>query len=494
MRTFRWRIAVLSLLSVACPLVAGCGSGDAAAQARPSRPASRRGTHPNIVLVSIESLREDHVGCYGYAKPTTPFLDRLAGEGVRFHNVVSPTSWTLPAHASLFTGLNSYTHGLVANAFRLGDGVVTLAEVLKSAGYRTAGLYGGPYLHPTYGIAQGFETYVSCMTKISDDLSGDAVRAEASVAASSAHDDVTGPRTLERVTRWLDTIGDRPFFLFVHLWDPHYDYIPPERCWRIFDPDYSGTLTGEGMMTNKAINAGMSKRDLEHLIALYDGEIRFTDENLSKILAEIARRRPVDSSLVVVTADHGEEFFEHGEKGHQKTLYEEVIRVPLVVRWPGHIDAGRVVQDQVRLIDVMPTVLSLAGVPAPTRIEGRDVSPLLRGKALEAAPALCDLQNRPPQLYAVRTNSHMFIAAQVGHGSQVKFGYQFYDLERDPGERTPLPQGSSGSPEAYGTLNALCRQSGAVRALLGQTVVPHIVTDQKLLQKLKSLGYIGGGK
>jgi len=445
------------------------------------------------VLISIESLRADHVGCYGYPKPTTPLIDRLAQEGVRFQNAVSPTSWTLPAHASLFTGLNSYTHGLVANGLRLGDGVVTLAEVLRNAGYQTAGFYGGPYLHPTYGIPQGFETYVSCMTKVSDELSDDAVRAEASVATSPAHADVTGPRTLEKVTQWLDTIDDRPLLLFVHLWDPHYDYIPPERDWRIFDPDYAGALTGASMLTNNAINARMPKRELEHLIALYDGEIRFTDDILSRILAAIDRRRPLDSSLLVVTSDHGEEFFEHGNSGHQKSLYEETIRVPLVFRWPGHVDAGRVVQDQVRLIDVMPTVLALVGVPAPARIEGRALGPLLKGGTLEAAPALCDLSSHHRVFYAVRTNRHMFIATPMRQDSQWRYGCRFYDLERDPGEHASLPLSAAGIQEAYRTLDELCRKSEALKKVLGETVVTHAVSDEQLLKRLKSLGYIGGG-
>jgi arylsulfatase A-like enzyme len=479
-------------LLAALLLFPGCGSQDRPPQPRASTAVPVKGKRPDVVLVSIDSLRFDHVGCYGYSKPTTPVFDRLAAEGVRFQNAVSSTSWTLPAHASLFTGLYDATHGLVDNGLKLSDNLLTLAVVMKAAGYRTAGFFGGPYLLPSYGLSQGFDTYVGCMSSLEEDGHDPLEeRVAAKGEAVRSFRDVTGPRTVEKVTEWLGTLDDRPFFLFLHLWDVHYDYIPPDEYARLFDPDYKGTLTGQHMMSNAAVSPNMPKRDLEHLIALYDGEIRFTDDNLAKILAEIERRGRMQSSLVVVLSDHGEEFFEHGNKGHQKSLYEESVRIPLVFRWPGKLDRGRVVKDQVRITDVMPTIAALAGAPIPAEIQGRDIAPLMRGESLPAEPALCELlvKNRH-KLYGVRTNEKMFLTFPTPHFWQ--FGYQYFDLEKDPGEHNVLPVWSSGLFEARGKLKRLRGDSEALANRLGETVVEGPAMDDEQRERLKSLGYLGG--
>src|SRR5262249_36783795 len=153
---------------------------------------------------------------------------------------------------------------------RLSPEHVTLAKALRDAGYQTAGFYGGPYLHPTFGLDQGFDHYQSCMTKLPDDLTGEAARAASRAQSGSAQDDVTGPRTVDEVTRWAQGLGDRPFFLFVHMWDVHYDYVAPDAYVKAFDPDYRGPIDGRNLMRNTAINASMSERDRRHLIALYD--------------------------------------------------------------------------------------------------------------------------------------------------------------------------------------------------------------------------------
>lgn len=488
MVTDRRRLRHFALRIVAVVTLAGCDSGntDPATPRVNVKPASL----PDIVLVSIDSLRHDHLGCYGYGKPTSPRIDALAAQGVRFENAVSTTSWTLPAHAALFTGLFDSAHGLVDNGLTMSDRVVTLAEVLQDAGYRTAGFYGGPYLHPTYGLDQGFETYVSCMTTIEDSLRQDEVRAIAEGDTNVSHRDVTGPRTLEAVRGFLESDDDRPMFLFLHLWDVHYDYMPPADIVRLFDPDYSGPLTGSDMMHDPGVHAGMPPRDLQHLLALYDGEIRFTDDVLGQILDAIAQRRGLDDTIVIVTADHGEEFFEHGHKGHQQSLYDEVVRIPLIVRWPGRIDAGRVVEDQVRIIDVLPTVLTLAGVPGPNTVQGRDLGPLLLGQALPPEPALCDLSvTGMRELHAVRTNDSKYVSFPTPHWWQV--GYQYFDLERDPGETTRLPMWSSGWLDSRRTLARLRRESQETSRRLGETVLPAEPLDDEMLQRLRSLGYVG---
>ena len=162
---------------------------------------------------------------------------------------------------------------------------MTLAEVLKQADYQTAGFFGGPLLHPTFGLNQGFITYQSCMTPILDDAGGEFIRKVSHKLSNISHSDITGPRTLEKFKSWLKTANDLPFFVFFHLWDVHYDYIPPRKYIDMFDPNYDGTINAKNFMWNKAICRNMPIRDLQHVIALYDAEIRFTDDILGKILA-----------------------------------------------------------------------------------------------------------------------------------------------------------------------------------------------------------------
>ena len=199
---------------------------------------------------------------------------------------------------------------------------------------------------------------------------------------------MTSPRLIDRAVAWLQgwraERQDRPFFLFLHLWDVHYDYAPSPPYDRLFDPDYSGTSTFFDFESNEKINSGMPKRDLAHLVALYDGEIRFTDEHLGRLFAWLEGAGLRDDTIVVVTADHGDEFFEHGQSGHRKTLYEESIRVPFVLRYPRRVPGGQVIDELVRLMDVAPTVLSLAGVERPKAF-GLTEGPK-RGRSLDLSP------------------------------------------------------------------------------------------------------------
>jgi arylsulfatase A-like enzyme len=272
----------------------------------------------------------------------------------------------------------------------------------------------------------------------------------------------------------------RPLFLFVHLWDVHYDYAAPPEYVRRFDPDYQGQLDARDFEKNEALHAGMPARDLEHLIALYDAEIRFTDDVLGRMLAALGERGMLEDALLVFTADHGEEFFEHGDKGHGHTLFDEVVRVPLIFHWPGHFEAGGVVTDQVCLVDLMPTLLALAGSARPSREQGRDVSPLLRGVALASEPALCEVQMGRPRLRALRTSEYKLIEP-LGDGGPA---YAF-DLALDPDERCPLePDGDPWRAR----LETLERLQDAVEARPGPRARAAELSDE-LRRRLGDLGY-----
>jgi arylsulfatase A-like enzyme len=448
----------LFLCAVLAPFAgAGCRRGTAAPAAR-----------PDVILVSIDSLRFDHLGCYGYAKATSPTIDGLASGGVRCETAVSTTSWTLPAHAAMLSGLFDTSHGVVDNGLGLPEDVRTLAEVLSAAGYRTAGFFGGPYLDPAYGFAKGFDHYESCM----------------SPEVADSHRDVTGPRTVAAVKAWLDGAGApgdaRPLFLFVHLWDVHYDYMPPKEYVERFDPGYKGRFDGSDFLRNPAVEPHMAPRDFDHLLALYDGEIRFTDENLGRILADFDRRGRPAKPLVVVTADHGEEFFEHGGKGHQHSLFEEVVRVPCIVSWPGHLAAGRVVKDQVRLVDLMPTVLSLVGIPSGPPMDGRDVAPLLRGETLEPRPALLDLLVDGNEVLGVRTDRSKALLWPKANATLLR-----YDLRTDPREELPAVDPA----KAEGDLGKLAEAASSLRT---KPRARAIEVGAELRRRLGVLGYTGG--
>ncbi len=468
--------ALRLFIAALCTLGAACDGGE------PGR--TRR---PNIILVSIDSLRPDNLGSYGYPRNTSPFLDELAAGGVRFQNAVSTTSWTLPAHAAMMTGLYDSTHGLVDNGLRLGEGHVTLAELLEGEGYQTAGFFGGPYLHPTFGLGQGFQTYQSCMTVTDDATSGAVVRRGARAESGHSHADVTGPRTRAEVSAWVERGVAEPYFLFLHMWDVHYDYIPPPEYIERFDPDYAGEIDGSGFSTDERLHAGMPARDLRHLIALYDAEIRFTDDTLREIFNVLEAAGHLSDTLVVVTADHGEEFFEHDGKGHQQTLFDEVLRVPLIVWWPGRLPAGSVISDQVRLIDLMPTLASYAGAGRQLAVQGRDLAPLLEGGSLPPEPALAELLAEGLSMRALRTN----VAKAMRFRDD--FPALLFKLGVDPGEQAPIVPNAPLEDErrhyALQLRDTVQRAQDLKRALRNTQPEP-AQPDPELLKRLQALGYL----
>ncbi|HKX45321.1 MAG TPA: sulfatase, partial [Planctomycetota bacterium] len=335
------------------------------------------------MLLSIDSLRPDHLSAHGRANavepgaPSSPGFDAFARGGVRFEQAVSTTSWTLPAHVALLTGLPDLLHGVTDNFKRLGDGHVTLAELFRDAGYRTAGFFSGPNLHPAFGFGQGFEAYEdrSRLDVAAARFEGRELGDLRDVHLAS-HRAVTSPALLEGASAFLRAAAGegRPFFLFVHWWDPHYDYLAPEEIARRFvDPAYRGDVSGaHAVDKTKAVGA----EDVRHLRELYDAEVRFTDDHVARLLGVLDELGLADDTLVVWTADHGEEFYERGRWGHQRTLYDEVVRIPLALRWPGVLPAGVVATGQARLYDVYATLADLCDLPAPPWVEGASLRPL----------------------------------------------------------------------------------------------------------------------
>lgn len=454
---------------------------------------------PNVLLVSIDSLRADHLSAYGYTRETSPQIDMLAAGGAMFEHAFSTTSWTLPSHIALFTSMHDLVHGVVFHDRALDPLRTTLPEVFQQHGYATAGFYSGPYLVPAFGFGRGFDTYVPCMDYLDPEALERTEFAPASHQAS--HSDVTSPCLRDAVVSWLDEAPARPFFLFLHMWDVHYDYIPPpEYARRFTDPDHESPIDFTGFQRNRAINRRMNPRDLAHLIGLYDGEIAYTDHHLGQIVARLEALGLLDDTLIVVTSDHGDAFFEHGVKGHQNDLYDEVLHIPLIFSWPGQVQAGQRYAEQVSIIDVMPTVLALAGLPTPPEALGRDLSPLLRGeRATEAAGSTVFAEltvfgkSYDLKLRALRTPQYKAILELPASGGTLPRGV-VYDLSTDPGEQRPVgAERPDLAQTAAQQLDEMMTWSESYARRLPQRAGGGVPPDLgSIRDRLRALGYLDG--
>ena len=416
----RTRPALVSALLLVAALTA-CGS-------EPRR--------PSVLVISIDTLRADHLGSYGYGRDTSPHVDALADEGVLFEQHISSSSWTLPAHTALFTGVSDSVHGCVeALGTSLSPAFTTLAERFQEAGYPTGGFYAGPYLHAAFGLGQGFDVYRYCATNTGDldqDSSDDWAMDPDVMRAS--HEGITNPSVYDTARAWMEERRDEPFFCFVHLWDAHFDFVPPEPYDTMFDPGYTGSITGEGFFFNGDARTGnLDQRDRDHLVALYDGEIRWTDSFVGKLMADLEAWGIADDTIVVVTSDHGTEFWEHGSIAHRTTLFDEQVHIPLVLRYPGRLPEGRRVRAQTRMIDVAPTVLELADLPNLPDPMGESLVGMAEEGAGDAGRlALSELYSVGSSLQAVRGGDGKYLVDLENDRSF------FFDLEADPRESRPV--------------------------------------------------------
>jgi choline-sulfatase len=413
----------------------------------------------NLLLVTLDTTRADRLGCYGAQDVATPNLDRLAAQGVRFENAVSPTPLTLPAHCSLMTGLYPAAHGVRDNGgFRLAPERVTLAEVLKAHGWATGGFIAAYVLDHHWGIAQGFDRYFDDfdLSKYKTVSMGDIQR--------------PGNEVVGKALEWIGapSIRDRPFFAWVHLYDPHAPYTPPEP----FASRYAGHP--------------------------YNGEIAWTDSLVGELLSGLERLGVRERTVVAVIGDHGESLGEHGESGHGFFIYEPTTRVPFLLAGPYPALAGKRVRPVVRHVDLMPTLLDLLGVRDGPPVEGRSLVPLITGKEgkerrMPPMPPMPPT-SAPPEGYseafyarfhygwselrAVRTERYHFIEAPRA---------ELYDLATDPGELHNL------AAEERRTVAALRKTLGEIEQAAGpaQAAPAPIEEDEETLRKLSALGYVG---
>jgi arylsulfatase A-like enzyme/Flp pilus assembly protein TadD len=411
-----------------------------------------------LVLVTIDTLRADYLGSYGKVKARTRTLDRIAEEGVRFDTVISPAPITMPAHASLMTGLDPSRHGVHTNGrFKLEDDIPTLAEQLGAAGFATAAFIGAMVLDSRYGLSRGFDVYDDQMSYRRN------VR-----AATGAYAERTADQVVDATLAWLETAPDR-FFLWVHFYDPHANYDPP----RGFKPRLENPPN--------PMEIGLLEYAKRVFPPLYAGEIYFTDTELGRLLRVMDRRFRADGTLVVVTSDHGESLGEHGELTHSLTLYDATQKVPLLMRGPG-LPGGRVIDAPVRLVDVAPTLLALAGAPPLPDTDGVDLGPWIRGERTEGLTAYVEtlethLAYGWSPVLGLRTDRYKYLRTTQP---------ELYDLEQDRLEQRDV---SGKRPEEADRLDgALTRQLAGARP-----VAPNVTATAAEVAMLESLGYVVRG-
>lgn len=402
---------------------------------------------PPVILITIDTLRADRLSSYGSDRVVTPHIDRLAAEGIRFANASSTVPFTLPAHSSIMTGLYPPSHGVRENVgYVLAPELVTIAERFRDAGYRTGGFVSAFVLDARWGIARGFDTYV-------DDFDLDAM-----AGANLGSVQRAGPETIGHALAWLDgTEVAGPLFLWLHLFDPHDPYEPPEP----FRSEYAGRP--------------------------YDGEVAYTDSLIGEFRAALEQRGLFDESVVVLTSDHGEGLGDHGESYHGFFVYDSTVHVPLIVRLPGGVEAGRVVGDAVSHVDIAPTLIELLDLDGAGAAQGRSLLPDMqglpnplaeRGVYAESFYALDHYGWAP--LRSFRTAGYKYIETPDP---------ELYSLVEDPGE---LANVLLEERDLSRRLRAEALELAAEldRAAPGSSAEPDL--DEDTLAQLRALGYLAG--
>lgn len=465
---------------------------------------TREPVRPNVILISLDTLRADHLGAYGYDRRTSPFLDGFAAEATVFRNAISPASWTLPAHASMLLGHYPHAHGMNSPQSRIDAGATTLAEVLRDGGYATAGFFSVDLLGSRHGFDQGFQTYERVHPG-----EGGAVNAAA--------------------LRWL-ALTERPFFLFLHYYDVHDPYLErraghPSYChapmptgippfWRLTErssqrflqrlgidevlrgDDFSDVREFHRFVIDLLERHGEAKRTMEFkealnlngdtvtteeracVVGLYDDGIGYLDERLEELFGELARKPWFEDTILIITSDHGDDLYDHhAYRGHGRYVYQSNIHVPLMVKRPGQSD-GRTVNSLVTTVDLMPTILEATGVAYQGAVQGRSLVPLLEGQS----------QGDTVSVTSVTYADDARTALVRGRWKLIKgtSTTELFDLETDSDEQRNL---AGEHPDRVRELEAelvrLATDRGSV--VRSEELVP---LDEASREQLRALGYL----
>jgi arylsulfatase A-like enzyme/Tfp pilus assembly protein PilF len=430
-------LSIALLLLVFC---SGCATGDATGKAA--------GDRPSVLLITLDTTRADKLGCYGATDAETPNMDRLASEGVLMEQAISVVPITLPSHVSILTGQYPPRHGVRLNgAYKLPAEGTTLAERFRAEGYSTGAVVAAYVLSATFGIDQGFDHFKEPEFDRSVALGG-SVLAHREIIESDA-----GEVTDKALALLNGGELPEPFFLWVHYYDPHGEYTPPE--------PFAGRFEDR----------------------LYEGEIAYLDQELGRLLDGLGDR--YDRTLTALTADHGESLGEHGENTHALFVYDATMHVPMMLRWPGKIEAGLRSGRVASLVDLAPTMLELLDLPAFEGIDGESFAPVLRGEPMEPRDPVYSESEMPLRsygwagLYALRDHRRKFIRAPE---------LEYYDLEADPGETNNVAFNFLGDVGLWAQKLDALEQTWP--AAVDDAARP---ADQETLEKLAALGYVSGG-
>jgi arylsulfatase A-like enzyme len=406
----------------------------------------------NVILISIDTLRADHLGCYGYPRPTTPYIDELALDSVVFDQAIAHAPSTLHSHASMLSSLLPHHHQASwANKTRLPEEVLTLPEVLSQTGFRTVAFTGGGQVDPVFCLDQGFEVYRQVRSR-------------------------RFQGTVHEAVGWLKSNQSSPFFMFLHTYEVHHPFTPEHLA--LFSTGYEGSLPRDiGIELLLEINRGeieLGEEDLQYIVDTYDAEIRSMDEGLQRLVDYLREQGLYERTMIVLTSDHGEELGEHGIVGwHAHGLYDELLRVPLIAKYPFSRHAGRVVETQVRSLDIPPTILATLGLEIPDDFLGVDMTALLTGGVEMSLPAISRLDLPGSRDVASLRTARWKLNQR-----------SLFDLTVDPRERQDL---AANRHQTVAELEALVAVEVERRPRHETTKV---VVPKETAAKLKALGYL----
>ncbi len=489
------RFGRILVAGLSLPVLFSCGDDPAADPDPVIERELVAGNGRPVILISIDSLRADHCTPYGHApqfapdEATTPFMARMAKEGVLWENASAPTSWTLPSHLSLVTGMAPQQHGVNVQGFRPPVGTQHVAGKFQEAGYLTAGFFSAPYLHPMWGFAEGFDHYVGAASYLNSTQTATAITDPDTpmqgVHTSADSDSETAVQVIDQALAWLEK-GDRhqaPFFLFLHLWDPHYDYQPPADYAERFHPGWQG-MDGVDFYKNWKDGREYSPEEIDHAKALYDAEIRYTDDHIARLFAQLEAWGVADQVILGIVSDHGDEFYEHELIGHHKTLYQEVVHVPMVLRAPGLAPAQTRLKGTTAIYDLVPTLLDLAGLQAWPERTGRSLRPMWE-EADDDRQVVFQLDH---------PGKRVFLKGWRQGKDKVLFQWQpkrttyrwHLDLEADPGEHSPaVLQKLSETPTGQRAFEAMKAADASRRPTLEMGDLP-----EEMVNTLAGVGYV----
>ena len=378
----------------------------------------------NVVLISIDTLRANHLGCYGYKRNTSPNIDAFAKEGVLFENTFAPTSWTLPSHLSMLTSLNTVHHGVYYNIQKLSSSIPTLADILRIRGYSTGAFTGGGYVSHVFGFSKGFDFYQ-----------------EQKGGRFAPLRDNEARILYDICSKWIKENKEKKFFLFLHTFQTHSPYSSPSPWGEMFlDKNAKWGRIAIKNFINTHKNYRFSKKEIENIIALYDGEIRYTDEVFIMPLLKLLKDLGIyDKTMIILTSDHGEEFHDHGGWEHGRTLYNELIKVPLIIKFPYSKYRGTKISSIARIIDIVPTILEEIGINySKYKFDGESLIKLIvvdknrNSRIFYSDLAFKDIKNPCPALISTNFNNYKLIVDYMHNNIEL------YDIRKDPTEKNDI--------------------------------------------------------